>query len=159
VELAFEGISEQDIPELTEVMTRAFDDDTRKNLGKEKGGPPGYDDGEFLRKWVFSQKESRGYKILHEGRIVGAFIVFLYEGWRNTLGSIFVDPGYQDRGVATRAWEFIEATFPCPQGWRLETPSYAVKNREFYERKCGFRLVGRKEAGEHLGDSLIYEKD
>jgi hypothetical protein len=36
---------ESDIPAVTYVMKRAFDDDTQKHLGKEVGGPPGYDDG------------------------------------------------------------------------------------------------------------------
>ena len=36
-ELAYEEIVEADIPALTEVMTRAFDDDSQKHLGKEKG--------------------------------------------------------------------------------------------------------------------------
>jgi hypothetical protein len=50
--LVFEKAGEGDIPELTRVMTRAFDDDAQKHLGIEKGGPPGYDDGEFFRKWM-----------------------------------------------------------------------------------------------------------
>jgi len=33
-------VLEEDIPELSQVMTRAFDDDARKHLGVEKGGPP-----------------------------------------------------------------------------------------------------------------------
>ena len=36
---------ESDIPAVTDVMKRAFDDDAQKHLGKEVGGPPGYDDG------------------------------------------------------------------------------------------------------------------
>ena len=39
--LTIAGIAEDDVPQLTEVMTRTFDDDARKHLGKDKGGPPG----------------------------------------------------------------------------------------------------------------------
>ena len=46
MDLIFEEATEQDIPDLTRVMTLAFDDDARKHLGQEKGGPPGYDNGE-----------------------------------------------------------------------------------------------------------------
>ncbi|MGD1994471.1 MAG: hypothetical protein PVI59_14855, partial [Anaerolineae bacterium] len=56
--LVFESITEADVPELTAVMTRAFDDDAQKHLGQERGGPPGYDDGEFFRKWLFGYQES-----------------------------------------------------------------------------------------------------
>ena len=45
-------------------MTRAFDDDSQKHLGIEKGGPPGYDDGEFYRKWLFGYEQSIGYKTI-----------------------------------------------------------------------------------------------
>ena len=49
LELIFLIMEEPDIPVLMPVMKRAFDDDARKHLGKESGGPPGYDDGEFFR--------------------------------------------------------------------------------------------------------------
>jgi hypothetical protein len=69
--LTFEEITEEDIPELGTVMTRAFDDDAQKHLGIEKGGPEGYDNGDFFRKWLFPYQESVGYKILQEGKVVG----------------------------------------------------------------------------------------
>jgi len=42
MELIFEGITEEDVPELTRVMTRAFDDD-----------------GGFFRQWLFPYEESQ----------------------------------------------------------------------------------------------------
>jgi GNAT superfamily N-acetyltransferase len=158
MDLVFEVITDEDITELTHVMTRAFDDDTRKHLGVEKGGPEGYDDGEFFRRWLFSYDESRGFKILHQGRIIGGFIVWIYKHGKNVLGTIFVDPEHQDRGVGTRAWEFIEKTFPDTKSWKLDTPGYAEKNLYYYEKKCGFRKVKERETLEHAGTSLVYEK-
>ena len=38
-------ITEPGVPELTRVMPRAFDDDARRHLGRDRGGPDGYDDG------------------------------------------------------------------------------------------------------------------
>ena len=156
--LIFEEITEEDVPELTRVMTRAFDDDAQKHLGVEKGGPEGYDNGEFFREWLFPYPESKGYKIVLEGRIVGGFIVWVLEHGRNSLGTIFVAPDCQDRGIGTRAWEFIEASYPDARSWRLGTPSYAIKNHHFYEHKCGFRKVREEEAPEHPGLSFVYEK-
>jgi GNAT superfamily N-acetyltransferase len=139
--LTFEPFIEADIPELTGVMTRAFDDDAQKHRGVERGGPPGYDNGDFFREWLFGYDESDGYKIVAEGQAIGGFIVWDLEGGDNVLGTIFVDPAYQDRGVGTRAWQFIEATYPGAKSWRLETPVWATKNHFFYEKKCGFRKV------------------
>jgi GNAT superfamily N-acetyltransferase len=151
-------MAEEDIPDLTRAMTRAFDDDTSKNLGIERGGPDGYDDGRFFRKWVFSYRESRGHKITLGDAIVGGFVVWIYRHRPNVLGTIFVDPSYQDQGIGGRAWDFIEATYPTARGWQLETPSYAVKNLHFYEQRCGFRKTKAVATDEHAGTSLIYEK-
>lgn len=61
----------EDIPELTRVMTLAFDDDSQKHLGKPKGGSPGYDNGDFFRKWM-PYKESVTYKMVADGKTIGA---------------------------------------------------------------------------------------
>ncbi|HNT76070.1 MAG TPA: GNAT family N-acetyltransferase [Anaerolineae bacterium] len=151
--LAFEKItSETDIPELTAVMTRAFDDDVCKHQGQERGGPDGYDNGDFFRKWLFGYDESVGYKIMAEGQIIGAFIVWPMPDRNNYLGTIFVDPAHQDCGVGVRAWQFIEAAYPDTLSWMLETPAFAKKNHYFYEKKCGFTKVEERD------DSFIYRK-
>ena len=151
--LAFEPIVKADIPALTKVMTRAFDDDSQKHLGIEKGGPPGYDDGEFFRKWLFGYDQSTGYKVMSGGAIIGGLIVWDMEDGHNFLGTIFVDPAYQDRGVGTRAWRFVEETYGHAKSWSLGTPIWAVKNHYFYERKCGFSRVEVKD------DDIVYRKD
>ena len=139
-ELSFLEMDEADIPALTPVMRRAFDDDAQKHLGQERGGPPGYDDGEFFRTWLLPYKESVGFKILSGDRLIGGIIVWILPEADNILGTIFVDPSYQDQGVGTRTWEFIEATYPDTKSWRLATPEWATKNHHFYQ-KCGFARV------------------
>ena len=152
-ELVFEEATETDIPELTRVMTRAFDDDAQKHLGKERGGPPGYDNGDFFRRWLFGHQESDGYKITSDGEIIGGIIVWIFEHGNNALGTVFVDPAYQDQGIGTRVWEFIETAYPETRGWKLETPVWATKNHYFYEEKCGFQRVETRE------DTVVYEKE
>ncbi|MDH4209127.1 MAG: GNAT family N-acetyltransferase, partial [Anaerolineae bacterium] len=139
--LSFAEITEVDLPELTEVMTRAFDDDAQKHRGLEKGGPEGYDNGDFFRTWLLPYEESVGYKMLLEDQTVGGIIVWVLPDGHNILGTIFVDPAYQDRGVGTQTWEFIEATYPETKSWRLATPDWATKNHHFYAVKCGFSKV------------------
>ena len=153
IDLLFEEIGEADIPKLTEVMIRAFDDDAQKYLGQEHGGPPGYDNGDFFRKWLFGHQESIGYKILADDRVIGALIVWIFESGHNALGTIFVDRAYQDQGVGTQAWQFVEQSYPRAKSWKLETPTWATKNHHFYERKCGFRRVDARE------DSFVYRKE
>ena len=157
--LSFEDFTANDIPEMTEVMTRAFDDDARKHLGLERGGPEGYDDGEFFRKWLFGFDETVGYKVMHGTRAIGGVIVWILPGGDNILGTIFVDPAYQDRGVGGRTWRFIEATYPATRSWRLATPEWATKNHTFYEAKCGFHRVDSDPIVGSPEGEFVYRKD
>jgi GNAT superfamily N-acetyltransferase len=157
--LSYAVMTEDDIPELTAVMTRAFDDDAQKHLGLERGGPPGYDTGEFFREWVFGFRETVGYKIMADEQVIGGLILWILEHGDNVLGTIFVDPAYQDRGVGQQIWEFVTATYPDTSSWQLRTPAYAIKNHHFYEAKLGFVRVG-EEAFEGPGGKLyIYRKE
>jgi len=131
MDIIIEQAREEDIPELTKAMTHAFDHDAQVHLGVEKGGPEGYDDGEFFRKWLFSYDESDGYKILFDGKIIGGVIIWVFEHQRNTIGVIFVDPDYQDRGVGARAWRFIEETYPETESWSLGTPGLGCEEPLF----------------------------
>ena len=144
MDLIFEEATEQDIPDLTRVMTLAFDDDARKHLGQEKGGPPGYDNGEFFRVWLLPYKESVGYKILSAGTLIGFVLVWILPQGENILGTIFVHPDHQDQGVGSRAWQFVEEHYPETTSWTLHTPGWASKNHHFYE-KCGFRKIREEQ--------------
>lgn len=152
-------ITEENIPQLTKVMTRAFDDDAQKHLGQERGGPEGYDDGGFFREWLFPYEQSVGYSILWEANIIGGIIVWILPEGHNILGTIFVDPDYQDRGVGTWTWRFIEATYPETKSWRLATPEWAIKNFHFYEAKCGFQRVESDPLIPEEEDTIIYRKE
>jgi len=157
VSVQLDHATKEDIPELTRVMTLAFDDDSQKHLGKPKGGPPGYDNGDFFRKWM-PYKESVTYKIIVESKTIGGIIVWIYKHGRNVLGTVFVDPDYQNRGIGTLAWSLIEETYPDTKSWNLGTPSWATKNHHFYE-KNGFKKIREEPVEDILGGvSFIYRK-
>ena len=139
-------------------MQRAFDDDAQKHLGQPKGGPPGYDDGEFFRTWLLSYEESIGYLIKRGEEIVGGIIVWILPEGHNILGTIFVDPDHQDQGVGQRTWRFIEDTYPDTKSWRLATPEWAMKNHAFYQ-KCGFRRVDSDPLIPPEENTAIYLKE
>ena len=149
--LQFERIAEADIPILTAIMTRAFDNDAQTYLGQAKGGPPGYDTGDFLRKWAF-EEGGLGWKIIAAGKLVGAFIVFTNPEKDYWLGNIFVDPDHQNQQIGTRTWEFIETNYSDAKAWNLETPAWAVRNHHFYEKQ-GFVRV------RVAGDDVSYRKE
>jgi len=155
--LRFELLTESDLSLVTPIMKRAFDDDAQKHLGKDSGGPPGYDNGDFFRTWLFPYPESVGYKVTLNDQVIGGIIVWILPEGDNILGTIFIDPDFQDRGVGRRTWEFIEETYPDSLSWRLATPAWAEKNHYFY-RKCGFLEVDSDPLIPPEEDSVIYWK-
>lgn len=157
-QLSFLLMAESDIPGLTPVMTRAFNDDAKKHLGIEREGPPGYDNGDFFREWLLPYQESVGYKVMVGEVLIGGIIVWILPDGHNILGTIFVDPDHQDQGVGQGIWKFIEKTFPGTKSWRLGTPSWAIKNHHFYE-KCGFSQVEHDPIIKPEDDSLIFRKE
>lgn len=150
-------ITEADLHDLTAAMTRAFDDDARTYLGLDRGGPEGYDNGDFFRKWLFSSDECEGYKIVVDGTTVGGILVWLAEDGNNTWGNVFIDPDWQNRGICTEAWRNVEAMYPDTRSWTLETPGYSTKNHRVYE-KLGFVKIGEEDAPDHPGTSFIFRK-
>jgi len=157
-QLSFQVLTEDDILEITPVMTRAFDDDAQKHLGEESGGPPGYDNGDFFRTWLLPYEESVGYKILSDKKLIGGIIVWILPEGNNILGTIFVAPKFQDQGVGQQTWEFIEESYPETRSWRLGTPDWAIKNHHFYQ-KCGFFQVESDPLIPPEENIVIYRKE
>jgi ribosomal protein S18 acetylase RimI-like enzyme len=156
--LVLKEITEEDIPELTRIMTLAFDDDTKTYRGIEKGGPEGYDNGDFFRKWLFSFKETRGFKVILDGQIVGSIIVWIYPHGNNILGNIFVSPEFQSLGIGKAVWNYIEKKYPETKSWVLTTPEYSIRNHHFYEKTCGFTKVDEVPCPEGPWKEYVYRK-
>jgi GNAT superfamily N-acetyltransferase len=139
--LCFEELKEEDIKLLTPVMTRAFNEDAKIHLNEEKGGPEGYDNGDFLRKYGL-HKDSDAYKITSGDSVIGCVIVWINKKTKeNFLGCIFTDTCFQNKGYGRLIWEFIEQQYPDTKKWRTETPAYSRRNHNFYVNKCGFHIV------------------
>ncbi|AIW17020.1 GNAT family N-acetyltransferase [Vibrio tubiashii] len=131
MKITFKELENSDIHDLIEPMTKVFNDDAKQFQGKEAGGPPGYDDGSFLGKWGIDNPDSRAFTVCIDEKSVGAFIIWWNERGVSTLGNIFVDPKYQNRGIGLATWKYVESNFPTKK-WCLETAlfpnSSSIKN-------------------------------
>lgn len=155
-QIHFIRATEADIPVMTEVMTRSFNDDSQRFQGVPEGGPDGYNDGRFFQQWM---KTAECYKIMIGERVIGAFMVFkdYPEPGTNVMGTIFLDPDYQNQGIGTYTMEHIHQSFPAKR-WILDTPEWHTRNHSFYE-KLGYQKVSEREEP-HAGFTLrIYQKD
>ena len=140
-ELTFTALTKADIPALTPIMKRSFDEDARLFFQKPEGGPPGYDDGSFLHKWALHPAAS-AYCVLRNGTLIGAFILFIREQESaGHLGCIFLAPEQCGKGCGTAVWQKIEQLYPQIKTWTVETPAVSYRNHCFYINKCGFRVI------------------
>ena len=145
---------EADIDELVVAMREAFDDDSRRFRGTSEGGPPGYDNGDFLRMWA---PQGEAYTILYEGKIVGNIIVFPQPGSVTFLGNITIHPDFQDKGIGSHVIVLVESKHSDCRVWRLGTPEWAIRNHHFYE-KNGYRLVEKTESEDDF-ITYVFEKN
>jgi ribosomal protein S18 acetylase RimI-like enzyme len=155
-QLRYVEATEADIKALTAVMTRSFDDDSQRFRGEPEGGPAGYNTGDFFRQFM---RPGNCYKIILSDTLIGAFIVFQNhpEKGTNVLGTVFLDPEYQNVGIGTKVMEYIHDTFPAKR-WVLDTPEWHTRNHHFYE-KLGYQKIGEQEEL-HAGFTLrIYQKN
>ncbi|MFX1318201.1 MAG: GNAT family N-acetyltransferase [Promethearchaeota archaeon] len=155
-QLRYERATEDDIPAMTAVMTRSFDDDSQRFRGEPEGGPDGYNDGRFFQQWM---QQGKCWKILLGDQLIGAFLIFVGypEKGSNALGTIFLDPEFQDQGIGSAVMDHVHRTFAAKR-WILDTPEWHTRNHHFYE-KLGYRKIGEQEEP-HAGFTLrIYQKD
>ena len=158
MEFCFTPLREQDIEALTPIMRRAFDEDTRLHLGLPAGGPQGYDDGSFLRRYGL-HPGATAYCIHAQGRLAGGVILWINDTDHcNTLGNLFLDPELQNRGLGTQVWREIERMFPDTLLWNTETPIYSHRNHNFYVNKCGFHIVHIDNPRDMQEGSFILQK-
>ena len=73
------------------------------------------------------------------GQIIGGFVVFDRGQGHVHVDLIFIDPVYHNRGIGTRAMQFLEQTYSATR-WTLNTPTWAIRNQHFYE-KLGYVKV------------------
>jgi hypothetical protein len=156
--LQFDILCEQDVEILTSTMKRAFDEDAKRHLNENTGGPDGYDNGDFLRKFALNNG-SKAYKISKDGKPIGAIIVWINNNHENFLGNIFIDPDLQDKGLGTTVWKFIESEYPETVIWRTETPGFSKRNHNFYVNKCGFKIIRIDNPGNKYEESYFMEKE
>lgn len=138
--IEFRELEETHIEKLFPIMKDAFDNDTKIHLNKEKGGPTGYDDGSFLKHWGLDEN-STAYCIYYENILIGAVILWINSNKKNYLGSLFIDPKYENKGLGIKIWNKIESIYPDTKVWNAETPLYSHRNHNFYVNKCGFHII------------------
>jgi GNAT superfamily N-acetyltransferase len=154
--LVFEKFVKDDVEKLSETFKRAFEEDSRIHE-VDAGGPPGYDNGDFLRHW-YLQDAVTAFTIAKDGRLIGGIALWINENKENFLGNVFLDPDYQNKGLGTLIWKFVEQKYPDTIKWHTDTPGFSRRNHAFYVNKCGFKIVKINDYKDKLAAGYILEK-
>jgi GNAT superfamily N-acetyltransferase len=116
-------------------------------------GPPGYDSISWQHERM---NDSIYYKIIENEKIIGGFYL-LNQGYGiYDLIRLFVESSHQNKGIGTKAINFIENISPDISILKIEVSHFRKDNQEYYERR-GFIKVGIKKYTEDAY-SVIYEK-
>jgi GNAT superfamily N-acetyltransferase len=94
------------------------------------------------------------YKITHLDKIIGGIKLFDLGNNHFNLGTIYIDPVYQNMKISTKAIKFIEEEYPDVKIWSLDTPYKSYRNHYLYE-KLGYVKVG-EERPEQDRDFYLY---
>jgi hypothetical protein len=73
--LDFRKFEENDVGLFDQMFKRAFDKDSQIHLGKD-GGPPGYENGGFLKEW-FLHENASAYAVFMDDKPIGGVNVFI----------------------------------------------------------------------------------
>ncbi len=138
--IEFERAQPKDLSLLTKIQAETFDNDIKTHKRGESGGPPGYNS----IKWnFFIYKKANYFKILMKEEIIGGIILFRKTDEIIELGRIFIHPKFQNQGIGTKSFQFLQFNYPRVKKWMLDTPNWALRNHHFYEK------LGYKKKGEH----------
>lgn len=145
-EVKLERARREDAAALSAIAVRAFHTDVDYGPHPESG-PPGYDSPERQAGFM---KHCDYYKILLDGRIVGALLVARRGAGHCECVGVWVEPHHHRQGIGRRAFELAFAAYPEATRWTVETPQWNRRTAAFYS-DLGFTRVG-----EH-GDDAVYE--
>lgn len=118
-------------------------------------GPPKYDSLEDL---LVAISKAKYYTISYNDNIVGGFSLYDMGSQHFELGSIYIDPEYQGKGIGQQAISYMEQSYPEVRKWTLDTPYLSFRNHHFYE-KMGYIKIGEERLDVPQGFVLFkYEK-
>lgn len=121
---------------------------------RDKGSP--YKNGFLHFKKIIKSPKVKTYWITYDCEKVGEIFIAVKER-QNYLARIFVQPDFQNRGIAQAAIKKAEEIYSKNPCWALDTIKQEEKNCRLYE-KLGYRRTGEEKAVNNRMTIVYYEK-
>ncbi len=138
--IKLERATVQDKEVITEIHTKAFNDEMQTVLGRN-GGPPGYDS---IKENLRIINEYLTYIIIQETKIVGFFFLIPIDKEHFSLESLCLYPEYQNRGLGYQTLCEMEKIHPEIKRWSLVSMKGSDRIQHLYE-KFGYNSIGEDE--------------
>jgi hypothetical protein len=140
--IKFVKMTEGDVPKVAAMVADTFEKAVLDTLGEEKAA---------------MQREAFGEEALAEmvfGEGMDAYIIEI-DGAESGIAAVKGNPAEQfyslelfsisqnhhSRGIGLRVWIELEKLYPDAKTWETTTPTFALKNVNFYVNKCKFHIV------------------
>lgn len=140
MKLAYRKAVKEDANLLIDIYNASFYEDYL-----HYGECPGY--GKTKEEMELSIENSIKYIILNDALPVGAISVSKGVEGHYDLGCLCVIPAYQGIGIGTQAVQYLLSVCSDWQQITLVTPADKEQNIQFYTKKCGFHIGGKRMDG------------
>jgi hypothetical protein len=94
---------------------------------------------------VFSEsvfcEQTDPYVVVIDGEDGGVAVIKEMAVNHYSLELFAIAPQHNGQGVGVQVWQKIEALYPNAERFETTTPTFAIKNVNFYVNKCKFHIV------------------
>lgn len=140
--IKFVKMTESDVPRVAAMVAETFEKAVLDALGEEKAA---------MQREAFGD-DALAAMVFGEG--MDAYIVEI-DGVESGIAAVKGNPTEQfyslelfsisqkhhSRGIGLRVWNELEKLYPDAKTWETTTPTFALKNVNFYVNKCKFHIV------------------
>jgi hypothetical protein len=140
--ITFVKLTEGDVPRITALVAETFEKAVLDTLGPEKAKAQGemFGDDALLHE-AFAEGVD-AYIIVVDCKESGIAVVkgnLAEQSYSLELFSISTQ--HHSQGIGVRVWNELEKLYPDAKMWETTTPTFAIKNVNFYVNKCKFHIV------------------
>lgn len=128
----------QDKYVITDINTRAFNDETNRFGPGRDGGPEGYN---IVEEVAGGLSHNDSYKIMLGDELIGWFWLRQVDDNTIELEDFCIDPLHHNKGYGYQSMLKMFDLKPEIRKWTLGTPHYSISNQYLYE-KVGYKKTG-----------------
>jgi hypothetical protein len=139
--IALVKLTDGDIPRIIPIVTDAFEKAMIEALGEEKAKmhSEAFGGNDFEEAAIGDKVDS--YIIVVDGNESGIAVIKEFAENSYSLELFSISQQYNGKGIGVRVWHKVEELYPNAEVFETTTPTFAIKNVNFYVNKCKFHIV------------------